>query len=67
MKTIEENESPLERLARYTFEKGYIQGATDQRAIDIDKACEWLKGWFVDSKYYTPQEAIDSIRKYMED
>lgn len=45
----------------------YIKGATDQRAIDIDKACEWLERWFLDSKYYTPQEALDSLRKYMED
>lgn len=22
---------------------GYKEGATEQRAIDIDKACEWLK------------------------
>lgn len=22
--------------------QGYIQGATDQRKIDIEKACEWL-------------------------
>lgn len=22
---------------------GYIAGATEQKAIDIDKACEWLK------------------------
>lgn len=54
------------------------QIAAEQRAIDahemdfatkriIDKACEWLKGWFADSKYYTPQEALDSLRKYMEE
>ena len=23
--------------------RDYIKGATDQKAIDIDKACEWLK------------------------
>ena len=23
--------------------RGYIAGATEQKAIDIDKACEWLK------------------------
>ena len=23
--------------------RAYVKGATDQRAIDIDKACEWLK------------------------
>lgn len=24
------------------FREGYIQGATEQKAIDIDKACKWL-------------------------
>ena len=24
-------------------EESYIAGATEQKAIDIDKACEWLK------------------------
>ena len=22
---------------------GYVEGATEQKVIDIDKACEWLK------------------------
>ena len=25
--------------------RGYIAGATEQKAIDIDKACEWLEGY----------------------
>ena len=25
------------------YEEGYIAGATEQKAIDIDKACEWLR------------------------
>lgn len=25
------------------YEEGYIAGATKQKAIDIEKACEWLK------------------------
>ena len=25
------------------MEEGYIAGATEQKAIDIDKACEWLR------------------------
>ena len=25
------------------FRDAYIAGATEQKAIDIDKACEWLK------------------------
>ena len=23
---------------------GYVEGATEQKAIDMDRACEWLKG-----------------------
>ena len=25
------------------YKEAYIAGATEQKAIDIDKACEWLK------------------------
>lgn len=25
--------------------RDYIKGATEQKAIDIDKACEWLEGY----------------------
>ena len=25
------------------YEEGYMAGATEQKAIDIEKACEWLK------------------------
>ena len=56
MKTIEERAkeyaskkadislSPIynEALASI-YEEGYIAGATEQKAIDIEKACEWLK------------------------
>ena len=56
MKTIEERAkeyaskkgdislSPIynEALARI-YEEAYIAGATEQKAIDIEKACEWLK------------------------
>ena len=35
-------------------ERGYVKGATDQQAIDIDKASEWLLGYFRDTM--TPQE-----------
>ena len=38
-------------------EKAYIQGATEQREIDIEKACEWIGNvsW------------IDDFRKAMEE
>lgn len=56
MKTIEERAreyaskkgdislSPIynEALASI-YEEAYIAGATEQKAIDIDKACKWLK------------------------
>jgi len=29
--------------ANFACEDGYIKGATEQQAIDIDKACEWMK------------------------
>lgn len=25
------------------YKEGYIAGATEQKIVDIDKACEWLK------------------------
>ena len=57
MKTIEERAkeyaskkgdislSPIynEALAS-VYEEAYIAGATEQKAIDIDRTCEWLKG-----------------------
>ena len=56
MKTIEERAkeyaskngdislSPIynEALAS-VYEEAYIAGATEQKAIDIDKVCEWLR------------------------
>ena len=51
MKTIEERakEYSLKDFDGYytgrekAVEEGYIAGATEQKAIDIDKACKWLK------------------------
>ena len=52
MKSIEERakrEGIISQLrADYPYDKksvefGYIQGAYDQKEVDIDKACEWLK------------------------
>ena len=51
MKTIEERAKQLgvisEYRADYPYDKtsvefGYMRGATEQKAIDIEKACEWL-------------------------
>ena len=46
----------------------YIQGATEQKAIDIDKACEWLKENVEGGVH--PQSAygfVDKFRKEMEE
>ena len=51
MKSIEERakEYSLKDFDGYytgrekAMEEGYIAGATEQKAIDIEKACEWLE------------------------
>lgn len=52
MKTIEERASEYtnkEWTPEYHFiaEESYIAGAKEQKAIDIDKVCEWLSNYFV--------------------
>ena len=44
--------SPIynEALARI-YEEAYITGAAEQKAIDIDKACEWLDTYFMEIGY----------------
>ena len=48
MKTIEERATEYANK-EWTFDvhfianESYIAGANEQKAIDIDKACEWLK------------------------
>ena len=52
MATIEERAKEAGIVSQYksdyrydirSVEYGYIQGATEQKAIDIDKFCEWLR------------------------
>ena len=31
--------------------RAYVKGATDQKAIDIDKACEWLDTYLMEIGY----------------
>lgn len=45
---------------------GYIQGATEQRRIDIDMACEWLKNTF-EGGGYAQDWQITEFRKAMEE
>lgn len=41
---------------------GYIDGATDQKDIDIKKACEWLR-----SRNVLTEASIEGFRKVMEE
>ena len=75
MKTIEERAreyaskkgdislSPIynEALAS-VYEEGYIAGAKEQKAIDIDKVCEWLRVRNVITK-----DTLMGFRKAMEE
>ncbi len=43
-------------------EEGYIAGATEQKAIDIDKACEWLR-----ARNVLTEASIEGFRKVLEE
>ena len=59
METIEERakEYSLKDFDGYytgrekAMEEGYIAGATEQKAIDIEKACEWLDTYLMEIGY----------------
>ena len=59
MKTIEEraldyaNKSGIDTNKDYFdfCQQDYIAGATEQKAIDIDKACEWLDTYLMEIGY----------------
>ena len=70
MKTIEERAKEVGMLSQvrsdYPYDKrsvefGYTQGATEQKAIDIDKACEWLR-----SRNVLTEASIEGFRKVMQ-
>ena len=85
MKTIEER--AIEYASHSYIEDGnintyidesekqsYIQGAMEQKAIDIEKICDWLKenAWsfahsFDGEPYYDTEMMIDALRKAMEE
>lgn len=44
---------------------GYITGATEQRKIDIDKACEWIMATPMYAKQ--PATLVDEFKKFMEE
>lgn len=49
-------------MTKKSVELGYIQGAAEQKAIDIDKACEWLK-----ARNVLTDASLDGFRKTMEE
>lgn len=73
MKTIEERAEKYvwkEWLPEYHFiaEESYIAGAKEQKVIDIEKACEWLKENVEGGVH--PQSAygfVEKFRKAMEE
>lgn len=48
-----------------SVEFGYIQGATKQKAIDIEKACNWMKEQALER--LIPDTRIEEFRKAMEE
>ena len=75
MKTIEERAkeyaskkgdislSPIynEALARI-YEEAYIAGATEQKRIDINKVCDWLR-----ERNVLTEDSLEDFRKAMEE
>ena len=44
------------------YEEAYIAGAAEQKAIDIDNACDWLK-----ARNVLTDASLDGFRKAMEE
>ena len=70
MKSIEERakEYSLKDFDGYytgrerAVEEGYIAGATEQKAIDIEEVCEWLR-----SRNVLTEASLEGFRKAMEE
>lgn len=49
----------------------YIDGATEQKAVDIEKACEWLEMnveyWLYDDGFFDVLAMLKDFRKAMEE
>ena len=43
------------------YEEAYIAGAEEQRAIDIDKVCDWLR-----ERNVLTEDSLEGFRKAME-
>ena len=53
---------PLKLYEAIAFARGYELGATEQKAIDIDKACEWLR-----ARNVLTEASIEGFREAMEE
>ena len=71
MKTIAERAKEAGIISQYksdyrydkrSVEFGYTQGATEQKAIDIDMACEWLR-----SRNVLTEASIEGFRKVLDE
>ena len=67
MKTIEERASEYahtEWISEFTdiAKESYTKGATEQKAIDIDKVCDWLR-----ARNVLTEESLEGFRKAMEE
>ena len=53
MKTIEERAKEYSKgqWDEPTALKAYVAGATEQKAIDIDKACDWMDTYLMEIGY----------------
>ena len=83
MKTIAERAKEAGIISQYksdyrydkrSVESGYTQGAIEQKAIDIDKVCDWLKEnvWsfahsFDGNPYYDTEMMINALVTAMEE
>ena len=67
METIEERASEYahtEWISEFTdiAKESYTKGATEQKAIDIDKVCDWLK-----ARNVLTEDSLEGFRKAMEE
>ena len=71
MERIEERAKEVGMLSQfrsdYPYDKrsvefGYTQGATEQKAIDINMTCEWLR-----SRNVLTEASIEGFRKVLEE
>lgn len=64
MKSIEERATEYSKgqWDELTASTAYFAGATEQKAIEIDKACEWLK-----ARNVLTEASLEGFRKAMEE